>query len=417
MKKFMIFMLVGMLLLTGCSSADNTEISSNEDTKSAVSSTQSTDKIDVLNNAKESDKFKVEIIAENLDIVSVCGQFAKGLFVVVNDEDFYAYMDETGKICGDGFVYLEANSFDEDSGLAAVMLKDGTKAYINTSFEVVIKEKDLNTRGIKYERIAFDDFEDGYAAVTLITEEGKEYGGIINTKGELTAGFVNKNYTNNGGGLFTKYAGDDESSLSCDIVDAFGKVIKHFENEWVISINGFVTYTIRNANGNYEFGLMDENYNKITDAIYIDDEFSHTYSDVLFARRISDKKGVFINSKGEEMFEIKDVERASVFDSIVAISKQDYYYIYNRESKQISSQGYYEIGYVGENTCVVCYDYKQPDDGSDYKYYELLVDFDGNIIYKPDESHDFVYCGNDYYIVGKSNVNLSNYSLIKVVKK
>lgn len=425
MKKILIFILVGMLMLTGCSSADNTQNSSKEDTKSAISSTQNTDKADKTETtskktpnwpeAKESDIYKVEVIAENLDIVDVSYiDFKNGYAIVTKyDEDdnyVYAYMDENGKILGDGFVYNHAYPFDEQSGLADVELLDGTSAIINKKFKIVLKESDIDTQGIKYIRMGFGGFSNGYADVSLMGED-EVYSGIINTKGKLVYGFEKGYIYSNGDGTFTK-SEDFSTDEGMEIIDPFGNTIYKFaDDEYEMNLdNGFKFHIAKNQKGDTVMGLMDENYNKITEPIYVYDPQLWAYSDLVYVVKAEGSKGVFINCKGEEKLKIDGIKYAIVCESVIIVTKEDgYQYIYDRNGNQLSFRGYEFIQDGIQNDYAVVNTEGEKN---------ILIDCKGNIIYEPNALEMF-FGGNiinmrdGYYCVGQDG----DVKILKVVKK
>ncbi|MBQ8533900.1 MAG: WG repeat-containing protein [Clostridia bacterium] len=417
MKKLVIFMLVGILILTGCSSANEIEIRTNDDTKSAVSSTDvSSEETPNWPKAKESDIYKVEVVAENLDIGYVFCDFTEDGYAIVekdrdNPESLCAYMDTNGKILGKGFVYKDAYPFDEKSGLAYVVLSDETQAYIDKNFEVVLKETDINTKGIKYDEILLESFTEGYAVVHLKSED-KSYYGIINSKGKLTAKFNEYYYSTNYDGTFskTKYFDDINEGFVKEIVDERGNTITKLApgEEYLYCGSGFRFYAFENENHDMVMGLLDEKFNKISDKVYYYQPYLYTTSDLVCVERYDTDEIVFINSKGEEKLKIDGITSASVSGKVISVLKDKYDYIYDMNGKQTSFRGYDSVyGDINNEYCIVT--------DNDY---DMIVDVYGNIIYQGDSESLGPVVTEESRGSGCFFVNTKDgYDLIKVVKK
>ena len=292
--------------------------------------------------------FRLQTVWSGTDVDFVSTGFVNGYAIVAKD-DLYAYMDKTGKILSDGFVYTSADVFDDESGLALVEFKDGTYAYINTDFEKVFGTGDVDTDGTQYDDIVLGNFLNGYAVVKV--RVGNDwFDSVIDQKGETVIPFDKDNryqYINNGDGTFTRCKDND----GICILDSKGRATVEFSECYAGPIGqGFVTYVVEDDEGRLLMGLMDEKGKAITEPIYYYDPQAVICNELIYLEKAdSDNEGVFINSKGEEKLKISGIVSAAVYDQVIVCEKEDgLFYTYDLNGKPLSSKGFeYVAGFDG----------------------------------------------------------------------
>ncbi len=376
-----------MLSVTGCrqDTPDNNSVSSGVDSNQT---------------ARAAFRLQTVWTGENIDFVD-CG-FVNGYAIVAKD-NLYAYMDKTGKILSDGFAYASAGNFDDESGLAPVEFKDGTRAYINTDFEKVLGTEDIDTDDMQYDDIALGCFANGYAVVSVRVGNDR-FDSVIDQKGETVIPFDKDNgyqYTNNGDGTFIRC--QDYEGVC--ILDASGKVTVEFKDCQSGSVGfGFVTYVIEDDEGRLLTGLMDENGKVITQPIYHYDPQASIRNDLIYVEKAdSDNEGVFINAKGEEKLKIGGIISAQVYDQVIVCEKEDgLFYTFDLNGKPLSSKGF---------EYVVCFDGMcgVVTEGDEWS----VIDAYGNVVKKGCDGTSNLYgiC-NEGYIFTESGDEITLYKII-----
>lgn len=335
-------------------------------------------------------------VAENIDCDNPSSLFKNGYAVLVKSIDnteYYAYINTNGEIMGDGYVYLSAGNFDSN-GIANVTFKDGTKGYINTSFEAVdsIRKNQieikavydsLQNKGIKYTSVNFENvYKNIYIANANI--DGYFLDCIAKASGEILIDFDKQNEYNYDFIEHYRFIQNTKINGAMNIIDLRGNVLYSFPQNDVSAKQsrietteslGAIRYLYTDKTENAVMGFVDKNGQNDTKAIYTYDPTFIDFNNFAYVSYAQKEGGAFIDSKGQEVLKIDGISDARVYKHaiICRINEQDF--VYTLDGKRISSVGFDRIYSVYDNYCIA--------DAN------TIIDIYGNILYRADEIYNY----------------------------